>query len=172
MRGKEGGEEWLAEVDGGEVGKKEVPSCDEDEDKSVEEEEGWKCVPEDWKLLDKHYDVAREMDGSQAEFLRELPIILHVKPLHAFMVHGGLVPLDLTRDVEDEGQPLASAPSSNESGKKDTGRRRAEQERGVLEDVPQNREPWNVLNLRSILDDYSLSKCVHFFYLALPVPSF
>ena len=134
---------------------------------SVEEEDAvvevckWKCIPDgdDWKPFDKHYALARYISAPQAEFLRSLPLILHIPRLHTFLVHAGLVPMDLSRGVYEDGQPLAWVPHSGEGYENEDKMRRIQEGR-VLMDVPENKKPWNVLNLRSILDDLSLSKYV------------
>lgn len=178
--GKEGeGKKWLEELESGDKSWEEVRRCDDPDldanfasgSKSKEScssrgcEGNWRCIPSSWKFMDKHYAVARSMNSTQASFLRSLPLILHIPRLHSFVVHAGLLPVDFGKGIEEDGQPLSTVPSFshvngnlNLIGMEDD--RRGRQERNVLEDVPDNRVPWNVLNLRSILNDYSLSKYV------------
>ncbi|KAL5525489.1 hypothetical protein ACEPAG_6825 [Sanghuangporus baumii] len=125
-------------------------------------EEEWKRIPDDWEFMGDHYAVARRMNDEQAFYLRNLPLVMHIPRLHAFVVHAGLLPLDPRRSATSARQPLARVPEDEDKGKgkkKDVvGRLRAVQEEGILSDVPQNNDPWNVMNVRSILKDNSISK--------------
>ncbi|KAI0775292.1 hypothetical protein BD413DRAFT_603240 [Trametes elegans] len=163
--------------------------------------EWWKRIPQpgkghtskDWLMFGDHYWIARDMKREHAQFLFSLPLVIHIPSEHFYLVHGGLLPLDPKRSADDERQPLAHLPSSDDitsgpldeddddddddeehaqrspapspqsqdvlrtqSGpfgnitEDDVEELRAAQERAVLQDVPPNRDPWVVLNMRGV----------------------
>ncbi|KAL5486315.1 hypothetical protein ACEPAI_7361 [Sanghuangporus weigelae] len=124
--------------------------------------EVWKRIPDDWEFMGDHYTVARTMNDEQSFYLRNLPLVMHIPRLHAFVVHAGLLPLDPRRSATSARQPLSRVPEDEDKGKgkkKDVVERlRVVQEEGILSDVPQNNDPWNVMNVRSILKDNSISR--------------
>ncbi|KAG6862561.1 hypothetical protein C0995_000109 [Termitomyces sp. Mi166 len=115
----------------------------------------WKKIPKGWKLFDTHYAIAQEMSEAQYAYLRSLPYTIHVPHAHAFIVHGGLLASNPKLSYDDPRQPLASMPRLPEcckGGVNSTQMLREIQEREILTKVPQNTVPWNVLNMRSIVD--------------------
>ncbi|KAG6899296.1 hypothetical protein C0993_011458 [Termitomyces sp. T159_Od127] len=116
----------------------------------------WEKIPKGWKIFDVHYAIAQEMSEAQYAYLRSLPYVIHVPNAHAFMVHGGLLASNPKHSYNDPRQPLASIPRRPECCESElngTQILRTIQERQILTEVPQNTVPWNVLNIRSIVDD-------------------
>ncbi|KAG9315190.1 Metallo-dependent phosphatase-like protein [Chiua virens] len=103
-------------------------------------------VPFHWKLLGKHYKFARKMSKAHYNYLRSLPLVLYSPKAHAYFVHAGLLPADPTRKLGDPKQPLSHWPAT---GKDDRGL----QERALLNEIPQNQDPWVLLNMRSLAKD-------------------
>ncbi|KAH9945386.1 uncharacterized protein BXZ73DRAFT_86878 [Epithele typhae] len=133
----------------------------------------------DWIMFGDHYWIARDMKADHAQFLFSLPLVIHVPSEHFFLVHAGLLPFDPRRPSTDKHQPLAHLPISGDddedysdmpkeaydyplldiSSQRDpppvrlddeTEELRVVQERSILHDVPQNRDPWTLLNLRGV----------------------
>lgn len=107
-----------------------------------------------------HYQIARGMTAEQATYLRSLPLVLHIPRLHAFVVHAGLLPLDPRRSPTSLHQPLAHIPRTRiaSGGKLNVTWLRTKQEEAVLSDVPQNTDLWTLENMRSILDDNTVTR--------------
>lgn len=131
---------------------------------------GWQKVPKNWEVMGDHYLIAKGMTKEQHEYLLSLPLVLHVPRLHTFVVHAGILPIDPRRSITSVKQPLAHAPDVPDNFDLDLDEQpyitnktltllRGTQERAVLSDVPQNRDAWNLLNMRSILKDNSITEC-------------
>ncbi|VDC04774.1 unnamed protein product [Peniophora sp. CBMAI 1063] len=110
-------------------------------------------IPSDWKIFSEHYFLARDLTPAHYDYLRSLPLILHIPSEHAFVVHAGMLPYDITKKIDGNRQPLARLPRVRGG---DVGEMREKQEVGVLERVPQNGEPWALLNMRNVLHDHSI----------------
>ncbi|EJD07132.1 Metallo-dependent phosphatase [Fomitiporia mediterranea MF3/22] len=154
-----GGAKWLKDLE--RKSKRERKAYIKALRKAVErgKEEQWKRIPEDWEFMSDHYTIARSMSPDQATYLRSLPLVLHIPHLHAFVLHAGLLPLDPRRSPTSDRQPLAHVPEDNSDSENDEEQRlRKKQEEAVLSDIPQNRDPWNILNIRSILKDNTITK--------------
>lgn len=106
------------------------------------------------------------MTVAEYEYLRALPLVLHLPSEHTFIVHAGLLPYDPTRSMTSQRQPLArlpSLPSAQEESSLATGSipdLRRIQELAVLNDIKQNKDPWVVLNMRNLRKDNTVSRCV------------
>lgn len=104
------------------------------------------------------------MTQDQYAYLLSLPLILHAPTLHSFIMHAGLLPLDPRRPILSLHQPLSHAPKPpKKSPKHDTAVLRLVQEHALLSDVPQNNDPWVLINMRSILRNNEVTKCAHVF---------
>ena len=136
----------------------------------------WKLIPEGWKILTDHYFVARGLSKESFEYLSELPLKLYIPSAHAYVAHAGLLPFDPHYPADDKDhQPLAHLPKVplGRDGKPE-GRHQPEvfsnqaeaplgggviqpddlrylQEVALITSIPQNLDPWVVLNMRSIL---------------------
>lgn len=71
------------------------------------------------------------MTDAQKQCPYTLPLVLHAPSARLFVVRVGILPSDPTRAPDDARQLLA-------------------QERAILHDVPDNRDPWVLLNKRSV----------------------
>lgn len=84
---------------------------------------------------------------------------LHLPSLHSIVVHAGLLARDPTKKATAEDQPYASAIAaglSPETG--DNALTRAQSEIALLQTIPQNRDPYTLLNIRSVLKDGEVTK--------------
>ena len=115
----------------------------------------WKKIPKGWKLFSEHFDIAHDMTDEQYDYLRSLPLVLYVPSAHAFIAHAGLLSSNPKYPFDHPNQPLASIPSlplrnSTLSHNDTYPLLRRLQELSILNDVPQNTVPWNVLNMRTV----------------------
>ncbi|PPQ67509.1 hypothetical protein CVT25_006050 [Psilocybe cyanescens] len=143
----------------------------------------WKLIPNSWIILDDHYSIAKDMTDLHFQYLLDLPLRLYIPSAHTFIVHAGLLPSDPRYPVDDKArQPLARMPiltrqsadnhsSINETLSEDGNVNstsivsnktiealRNLQETGILTQIPQNTDPWVVLNMRSVLGNGKISK--------------
>ena len=111
------------------------------------------------------------MTSEQASYLTSLPLVLHVPALHLFVTHAGMLPSDPTFSPTDPRQPLAHKPSLSLDTSKsaegifqvpapvtDLPTLRFHQESALLTDVPQNTEPFTVLNIRSVTKKHKVTR--------------
>lgn len=120
----------------------------------------WKLVPKDWVLFGEHFKIARAMTDAQYTYLLSLPLTLYIPSAHAYIVHAGLLPSDPDYSFNHHRQPLAHVPhfppltkTGKSKPKNDTiPILRGLQELAILNDVPQNNVPYNLLNMRSVLN--------------------
>ncbi|KZV90864.1 Metallo-dependent phosphatase [Exidia glandulosa HHB12029] len=114
-------------------------------------------IPEDWEFNGEHYQLARNMADEHYQYLLGLPLNLHLVPLHTFVGHAGVLPMDPTRSPTAKRQPLAHVPEVDHP-KPPTQLLRLAQEIAVMREIPQNTDPWTKLNVRSILDDGEVTR--------------
>ncbi|KAF8905108.1 Metallo-dependent phosphatase-like protein [Gymnopilus junonius] len=140
----------------------------------------WKLIPKDWIIFSDHYQIAKDMSDADFHYLLKLPLRLYIPSAHAFIVHAGLLPSDPDYPRDDKArQPLAAVPdlphpqrptvaanitweealqedlddpTSYSSPTKTIEHLRNLQEIAILTRIPQNKDPWAVLNMRSIID--------------------
>lgn len=148
-----GGKEWLQDVDS------KWPDVDGDKYDArfdtwlKKSHKKWKAyVPRGWKLLGKHYRAARDMSQEHYDYLRSLPLVLYAPTAHTYFVHAGLLAADPTRKYNDPKQPLSHLPTTANPGDDDIVLRGL-QELALLEEIPQNQDPWVLLNMRSLSED-------------------
>ena len=99
------------------------------------------------------------MSKSDYNYLRSLPVVLHLPSEHAFIAHGGLLPYDPTRSINSKRQPLARLPKLPSAlGGDSISALRNAQELSILTDIKQNNDPWVVLNIRNLRNDHSVSR--------------
>lgn len=106
-------------------------------------------VPTGWKLLGKHYKVARDMSQGHYDYLCSLPLVLYAPMAHTYFVHAGLLAADPTRKSSDPKQPLSHWPTTA-NPEEDNLVLRGLQEMALLNDIPQNKDPWVLMNMRSL----------------------
>src|SRR5438105_1937834 len=93
------------------------------------------------------------MSDEHYQYLLDLPLVLHAPSAHAYIVHGGILPSDPTRKPSHPKQPLAHIPKMSKSSYRKKGAiklLRGLQEAAVLSSVPQNQDPWGLMNMRSL----------------------
>lgn len=155
-----GGREWLDSIDG-----QHSMDADEDEDLHPGPEfwsqganKDWENkIPKGWKIFKRHYKVARAMTQEHYDYLRSLPVVMYAPAGHTFFVHAGMLAADPTQSPMHPSQPLSHWPATRTSKPKPNVLRTL-QEAALLRDIPQNRDPWVLLNMRSVREDGSISK--------------
>jgi hypothetical protein len=126
------------------------------------------------------------MSAEDYAYLCALPHVLHVPDAHAFVVHAGLMSHDPLLKTRHRKQPLAHVPTLNKEGNDADGgddhssgehddidrgldhnegglflkSLRFVQERRILNWVKPNRDPWLVMNMRTVLKDGEVTKYV------------
>ncbi|KAG1743439.1 Metallo-dependent phosphatase-like protein [Suillus lakei] len=149
-----GGKEWLREVDEHWSDYEPTPAKGDmsafDSLPSLMKKHNWgKKIPKGWKPLGDHYQVARAMSRSQYDYLRSLPLVLYAPAGHVFFVHAGLLAADPNRRLTHPKQPLSHWPSIKQR-KHDIPALRKAQELALLSEIPQNRDPRAVQNMRNV----------------------
>lgn len=115
----------------------------------------------EWKMFEDHYWLAKDMSTEQATFLKSLPLILHMPAMHAYVVHAGILPSNPRLEPTDLRQPLTHLPAvrdSQDQSKVSEDTLRALQEQTVLDEIPQNQDPWVVLNMRGVLNSGKVTR--------------
>ncbi|KIR56490.1 phosphoric monoester hydrolase [Cryptococcus gattii Ru294] len=137
-----GGVEWEAYMDllSGKEGDEAIQILDKDKKK----------YPDDWIWKGEHWNIARQISKESYEYLTNLSLILHLPSLHAFAVHGGLLPSNPLKSSSDPSQPLVEYSNSTLSPPY----RKAE-ELAIVKNVIQNTIPYNLYNMRSLFTDGS-----------------
>lgn len=99
------------------------------------------------------------MSKSDYDYLRSLPVVLHLPSEHAFIAHAGLLPYDPIHSINSKQQPLAHLPKLPPAfGSGDVPALRNAQELSILNDIKQNNDPWVVLNMRNLRKDNTVSR--------------
>lgn len=156
-----GGKTWLEALD-----TRSAHIAEEEEGEELAEQElgtmsrHWKKrIPKGWKLFSDHYRIARDMSKKEYEYLVSLPLVLHIPTAHTFIVHAGLLPSDPSRDPSHHRQPLSHMPIlPSSSNSHSEGQLRLAQELALLTQIPQNTDPWNKLNIRSVTKSNKVTK--------------
>lgn len=142
------------------------------------------------KWRDEHYRIARALPKESAKWLESLSLTLHIRSLHAYVVHAGLLPWTIPRNSHKHGDvhtmdddPLMDAlealdmseaskllPTSDLSvssslsmfepilGDESTALGQADPELAILTAVKGNRDPYTLLNMRSVTKKGKVSK--------------
>ena len=160
VRSLPGGKIWLQALDS-----RSANIANEEEGEELAEREldvmhmNWrKRIPKGWKLFSDHYRLARDMNKKEYEYLISLPLVLHIPTAHTFIVHAGLLPSDPSRDPYYHRQPLSHMPILSSSSNSSEDQLRLVQELSLLTQIPQNTDPWNKLNIRSITKSRQVTK--------------
>ena len=127
----------------------------------------WTPPPVDWRFHSQHYRLARQLSGDAYKWLCSLPLTLHIRPLHAYVVHAGLLPWSVPRSgriqAEDSGLSSSShrEPTTNETlasldpdqftpeSDQTTEAILNSDEKSVLM-VQQNRDPYTLIEMRGV----------------------
>lgn len=95
------------------------------------------------------------MSASQDDYLKNLPLAIHLPSLNTLAVHAGILPFDPKSPPDAPSQPLAHTPTISSSSAYST---RSAQERALLTDIKQNTDPWVLLNMRTVLHNGEVSR--------------
>ena len=71
----------------------------------------WSPRPKDWEYGSEHYKLARRMTSSNAHWLANLPLTIHIKPLHTYIVHAGMLPFTSRPSSILPAQPIDQTPN-------------------------------------------------------------
>ncbi|KAF9485202.1 Metallo-dependent phosphatase [Pholiota conissans] len=175
IREKPGGRQWLENLE-----KRWEKACADDKgvevdswlqtnSASTEDKKWFRQIPKGWILFSDHYNVARELTADHLKYLSHLPLRIYVPSAHTFIVHAGLLPSNPAYPMDNtENQPLARVPAfpkrpangpvqksdAETSGNKETiDGLRYLQEISLLTEIPQNADPWVLLNMRNVVGD-------------------
>jgi len=109
---------------------------------------------------DRSFPFRSSLEKHQYDYLLSLPLVLHIPSIHTFTAHAGLLASDISRSATDRRQPLAHFPTPPRSMSPTLNETtlRLWQEEAILHDIPQNDEPWIVLNMRSIMKDKTITR--------------
>ena len=101
---------------------------------------------------DRSYLFRSSLEQHEYEYLLSLPLVLHIPSIHTFTAHAGILASDISRSATNRKQPLAHRPSPLRffSPAPNETTLRLWQESAILNDVPQNNDPWVTLNMKSI----------------------
>lgn len=126
--------------------------------KTAEDEKWLPQIPKGWIMLSEHYKLARDMSVEGYKYLLGLPLRIYIPSAHTFIVHAGLLPYNPVYNMDDKDkQPLARIPPFPKRPAKHSHHSiedlRNMQEIGILTEIPQNKKPWVVLNMRSVKGD-------------------
>ena len=87
------------------------------------------------------------MSKDQYIYLVDLPLSLHIPSLHTFIIHAGILPVNPLKSVSDPSQPLVIA---DETDSVSSEAARLKEELSLMFDIPQNNDPWTLINMRSV----------------------
>ncbi|KAG8892100.1 hypothetical protein FRC00_012636, partial [Tulasnella sp. 408] len=124
VKSQKGGREWLEELESMNLTPKQF-------DKLSKKKKKYK-IPDGWEWGSEHYHVARKLSEAEYNYLRSLPLAIHLPSLHTFVVHAGMLPYDPTRSIRDKKQPLSHLPAVSHSSYQDIETVRAAQEVTIL----------------------------------------
>jgi hypothetical protein len=102
------------------------------------------------------------MTNKEYEYMLNLPLFVHLQPLHFVLVHAGLLPSNPSLPLTSHRQPLSQRPSKSLSDDNeidgpvdgtqlDIESLRTAQELRVINNIPQNRDPFTPLNMRTLV---------------------
>ncbi|EPQ52838.1 Metallo-dependent phosphatase, partial [Gloeophyllum trabeum ATCC 11539] len=160
IEAQKGGKEWLRDIER----KHRRGELNAEEKRAMKKRKGkwWSKVPKGWKMFGVHYRIAREISDEHYDYLVSLPLVLHIPSQHMYVVHGGLLPYNPKRPMDHPKQPLAHLPSLTSrhvgSVNMDEEEMRVAQEVELLTKVPQNTDPWVVMNVRSVTDSGKITR--------------
>jgi hypothetical protein len=112
--------------------------------------------PKGWTWRSEHWKLARDMGKKEYDYLLSLPLALHIPSMHSVVVHAGLLGRDPTKEADASDQPYSQlfGPDTEEQASMS----RKEGELAVFTTIKQNRVPYTLLNIRSVLKDGEVTK--------------
>ncbi|CAE7095548.1 unnamed protein product [Rhizoctonia solani] len=151
---QDGGKQWLKKMEKEVDALKKPRKADYERFRKAASVKGW-TIPDGWKFGDEIYHLARHLKSEEYQYLLSMPVALHIPSLHTIVVHAGILPMDPRRKVISPHQPLSHPPKSDNRTEEAL---RKLQELALLTDIPQNTDPWTRMNMRTILDDGTISR--------------
>ncbi|KAF8896345.1 Metallo-dependent phosphatase-like protein [Infundibulicybe gibba] len=150
-----GGKRWLERLhaswdEAQESDKQDPGPWLEEQKQKTRKSEWWKRIPSGWILFGDHYRIAYSMSKTQYAYLLSLPLKLHIPSAHAYIAHAGLLASDPMYPPTDHRQPLSHIPTPPFSRNNTQSTLRLFQEVAIMSEVPSNKNPWAVLNMRSV----------------------
>ncbi|KAG9005831.1 hypothetical protein FRB93_009227 [Tulasnella sp. JGI-2019a] len=112
-------------------------------------------IPKDWEWGGDHWTIAKTMSALEYDYLRNLPLAIHIPILHTFVVHAGILPIDPKKPIHEKHQPLSYPPTRHRQTNEAM---RTAQELAIIYDIPQNEIPWTLLNMRSVTKRGKISR--------------
>ncbi|KAF8604137.1 Metallo-dependent phosphatase [Ceratobasidium sp. AG-I] len=155
VAGRNGGKEWLHKMEKRAEATKKLTKTDYKHFRQEAAAKGWK-IPVGWEFGSRVYRLARHLKKEEYQYLLDLPTALHIPSLHTVVVHAGILPMDPRRRILSPKQPLSHPPKVKHNKTEPVLRNL--QELALLSDIPQNKDPWVKLNMRSVLNDGSISR--------------
>jgi hypothetical protein len=116
-----------------------------------------KSFPKHWSWRSEHWRIARDLSKENYQYLVDLPLTLHIPSIHSIVVHAGLLARDPTKKATAEDRPFDISAGSNTTDQ-DYSVARTHSEIALLQAIPQNRDPYTLLNIRSVLKDGEVTK--------------
>jgi hypothetical protein len=126
----------------------------------------WDRIPEGWTLFGPHYDIARKMSDAEYRYMMERPLRIHIPHAHTYIAHAGILASNPKYETHDHRQPLARMPElphdvasqPKKHTKEWENALRHVQELAVLSQIPQNKDPWVIQNIRGVTDDGKVTR--------------
>ena len=111
--------------------------------------------PKDWEWRSEHWKIARDMGKKEYDYLVSLPLALHIPSIHSVVVHAGLLARDPTKKADAADQPFSNLFDEDDAGSPLS---RHEAELAVFTKIKQNRRPYTLMNIRSVLKSGKVTK--------------
>ncbi|KAJ9105804.1 hypothetical protein QFC19_003372 [Naganishia cerealis] len=164
VRSNDDDEEWKSFID--DLDDQFPPDLDSEELSDTQREQLEKTLaakaksfPKSWSWRSEHWKIARGLSKENYQYLVDLPLTLHLPSVHSIVVHAGLLARDPTKKATSKDQPYAAAIASGVTDTAQPGSlTRAQAEVALLRTIPQNRDPYTLLNIRSVLKDGETTK--------------
>jgi hypothetical protein len=115
--------------------------------------------PKSWEWRSEHWKIARDMNKKEYDYLVSLPLALHIPSIHSVVVHAGLLGRDPTKLADAADQPYSNLfDEVTETDPKAAPMSRHQAELDVFTKIKQNRRPYTLMNIRSVLKDGRVTK--------------
>lgn len=117
-----------------------------------------KSFPKDWSWRSEHWKIARALSRENYQYLVDLPLTLHLPSVHSLVVHAGLLARDPSKKATAKDRPYTLTTTSGAADAEFSASTRTQDEVALLRTIPQNRDPYTLLNIRSVLKDGETTK--------------
>lgn len=123
------------------------------------------ALPPEWKWWkSEHKEIARDLSRKDFKYLQGLPLVLELPSLETLVVHAGILGRDtsskrsLRADHDDHDDNALEATLAEMVLDDTASEKSATSPTSFLQTIPDNRIPWNLENVRSVLKDGSVTK--------------